>query len=234
MGKAEQFAIGAVAKHVSAAWQSGDGPPDAYLTVGRRRIALDVAVIAERRPSPERVVTARLREDVVARRVLRDIESALRAHVPDGKTIILTLGAPIKVPNKLVPALTDALLVYLESGAEEADERRTILGNRVRFRVLNDTPKWNAKVIGFVFSGDPAPGDLADAMRSLHGAIAAKAKTRVPEGFVGERWLVLADGRGIVDIKTYRWSYSQLSPPHDFSRILMVLDGGRVETLAEN
>lgn len=204
MGKAEQFAIGAVAKQVSAAWQSGDGPPDAYLTVGGRRIALDVAVIAEQRPSPERVVKERLREDVVARRVVRDIESALHAHVPDGKTIILTLGAPIKVPNKLVAALTDALLVYLESGAEEADERRTILGSRIRFRVLNDTPKWNAKVIGFVFSGDPEPGILANAVRALHDEITAKTKTRMPEGFDGERWLVLAGDPGNADIKTYR------------------------------
>lgn len=203
------------------------------MTVGGRRIALEVAVMGERRPGRERAVKARLREDVVARRVLRDIEGAVRAHVPDGKTVILTLGAPIKVPNKCVTALTNALVAYLESGAAETDEQRTILGNRVRFRVLNDTG-WNAKVLGFVFSGDPAPGILGNAVRSLHDAIAAKAKTRLPEGSAGDRWLVLADDRGIADIKTYRWAYSQLSPPHDFSKILMVLDGGRVETLAES
>ena len=231
--KAEQFAIGAVARHFSATWQSGDGPPDAYMTVGGRRIALDVAVIAQQRPGRKRVAKARLREDVVARRVLRDIESALRAHVPDGKTIILTLGAPIKVPKKLVAALTNTLLTYLKSGAEEAEEKKTILGNRVRFRVLNDNSKWNAKVIGFVFSGDPEPGILANAMRSLHGEIAAKAKTRMPERFAGDRWLVLGNDHWIADIKTYRRAYSQLSPPHNFRKILMVFDGGRVEALAE-
>lgn len=231
--KAEQFAIGAVAGHLSTTWQSGDRPPDAYMTVGGRRIALDVAVIAQQRPLRKRVAKARLREDAVALRVLRDIESALRAHVPDGKTIILTLGAPIKVPKKLLGALTDTLLTYVESGAEESEEKRTILGNRVRFRVLNDNSKWNAKVIGFVFSGDPEPGILADAMRSLHDAIAAKAKIRMPERFSGDRWLVLCSDHWIADIKTYRRAYCLLSPPDTFRRILMVLDGGRVEVLAE-
>ena len=233
LSKAEQFAIGAVARHFSATWQSGEGPPDAYVTVGGRRIALDVAVIAQQRPRRKRVAKARLREDVVARRVLRDMESALRAHVPDGKTIILTLGAPIKVPKKLLAALTNMLLTYLESGAEEVEEKKTILGNRVRFRVLNHNSKWNAKVIGFVFSGDPEPGILANAMRSLHDEIAAKAKRRLPEKFAGDRWLVLDTDHWIADIKTYRRAYSQLSPPRNFRKILMVFDGGRVDALAE-
>ena len=231
--KAEQFAIGAVARHFSATWQSGEGPPDAYVTVGGRRIALDVAVLALQRPRRKRVAKARLREDVVARRVLRDIEGAMRAHVPDGKTIILTLGAPIRVPKKLLAALTNMLLTYLESGAKEVEEKKTILGNRVRFRVLNDNSKWNAKVIGFVFSGDPEPGILANAMRSLHDEIAAKAKRRMPKRFSGDRWLVLDNDHSIADIKTYRRAYSQLSLPHNFRKILMVLDGGRVEALAE-
>jgi hypothetical protein len=231
--EAEQFAIGAVARHVSATWQRGEGPPDAYLTVGGRKIALDVAVIAQPSPRWKRVAQARLREDKTAQRVLRDIESALRAHVPVGKTIILTLGAPIKVPKKLVTTLTDVLLYYLESGAEEVEEKKTVLGNRIRFRVLNHDSKWNAKVIGFVFSGDPEPSMLANAMHSLHDDIAAKAKRRLPERFAGDRWLVLGNDQWIADVKTYRRVYSHLSPRHDYRKILMVFDGGRVEALAE-
>lgn len=165
--------------------------------------------------------------------VLRDIESALAAHVPDGKTVILTLGAPIKVPSKLDAALTNVLRASLESGAEGVDEKKTILGNRVRFRVLRDSSKWNAKMIGFVFSGDPEPGTLANAMHWLHDEIAAKAKRRMSKKFTGERWLVLGGDHWIADVKTYRRVYAHLSPPHNFRKILMVLDGGRVETLAE-
>jgi hypothetical protein len=231
--KTEQLAIGAVARHFSATWQSAEGRPDAYLTVGGRRIALDVAVIAQPRPRQRPVAKVRLREDASARRALRDLESALHAHVPHGKTIILTLGAPIKVRQKLVVALTSLLLTYLESGAEEVEEKKTLLGNRVRFRVVNRNSKWNAKVIGFVFSGDPKPGTLENAMRSLHDEIAAKAKKRMPKSFAGDRWLVLDSDDWIADIKTYRRAYCYLSPPHTFRKILMVFGGGQVETLVE-
>jgi hypothetical protein len=226
-----QSAIEAVAKHFSATWESAEGAPGAYLSIRGRRIALDVADLTQQSPRKKPVAKARFREDKVARRVLRDLESAL--HVPAGKSIILTLGAPIRVANKLVVALTSLLVTYLDDGIEEIDEKRTILGNRVRFRVVKPGSKWPAKVIGFVFTGDPAPGVLAATLSSLHDEIAAIAKRRTPKGFVGDRWLVLHNDDWIADVKTYRRAYSLLRPPHDFSKILMVSGGGRIEVLAE-
>jgi hypothetical protein len=227
---ARQSAIEAVARQFKATWQSAEGPPDAYLTVRGRKIALDVALIDPLRPRQKPAAeAARLREDKVAQRVLRAINSALDAHVPAGKAIILTLGAPIKLPNKLVAALAGLLLAYLKAGAAEVDEKKTILGNRVRFRVTD--AKWATKVIGFVFTGDPAPSTLANTLGSLHDEIAAKAKIRLPTKFAGDRWLVLHSDHWIADIKTYRYALSQLSPPHDFSEVLMMFDRGRVEPL---
>ena len=228
-----QSAIEGVAKHFSATWESAEGAPGAYLSIRGRRIALDVADLTQKSPRKKPVAKARFREDKVAQRVLRDLESALHAHVPAGKSIILTLGAPIRVANKLVVALTSLLVTYLDDGIEEVDEKRTILGNRVRFRVVKPGTKWPAKVIGFVFTGDPAPGVLAATLSSLHDEIAAIAKRRTPKGFVGDRWLVLHNDDWIADVKAYRRAYSLLRPPHDFSKILMVSGGGRIEVLAE-
>ena len=222
-GRAVPFAIETLARHhMSPPWQRGEGPPDAYLTVRGRRIALDVAVMTEPGPRGKRVAKARLREDVVARRVLRDLEGALRPHVPKGKTVIVTLGAPIRVAKKLVAVLTNLLLGYLESGRQDVDEKRTILGNRVRFRVLGTDPKWKVGVIGFVFTGDPAPSGLASAMRALHDAIGAKAKRRMPGRFAGERWLVVVNDDWIADIKTFRRAYSVLPAQQGFTRIWMI------------
>ena len=232
--KSPQSAIEAVAKHFSATWESAEGAPGAYLSIRGRKIALDVADLTQKSLRAKRVAKARFREDKVAQRVLRDLESAVHSHVPAGKTLILTLGAPIKVANKLVVALTSLLVAYLEGGREEVDERRTILGNRVRFRVVKPGSKWSAKVIGFVFTGDPAPCVLAATLSSLHDEIAAMAKKRTPKGFTGDRWLVLHNDNWIADAKTYRRAYSLLRPPHEFSKILMVFDGGRVEVLAES
>jgi hypothetical protein len=233
LSEAEHFAVAAVAKQFSGTWEKGGRPPDAYLNVDGCRIALDVAVIELQRPSKKVVAKARLREDVVARRVVRDLEGALATHVPDRKTVIFTLGAPIKEPKKLVAALTNTLATYLASGAEDVDEKKTILGNRVRFRVHSESLTSNDKVVGFVFTGDPEPRILADAMRSLRDEIAAKAKTHVPKGFAGDRWLALKTDDRIADIKAYRRIYSLLSVPRGFAKILLMQDGGRIEALTE-
>lgn len=230
LGRAKQLAIKAVAGRFRADWQIGPGPPDASATIGGRRIALDVATIAQG-PSRRPFTNVRLREDVVAQRVLRDLKSALHEQVPNGKTIIFTLGAPIMVPKKMVDALTKLLLGYLQSGRVECEEKKTLLGNRVRFRVLSRNLPWKAKVIGFVFSGDPKPGVLADAMRSLHDQIAAIATRPLPPESADERWLVLSSDRWLADIKTYRLAYAQLSP-FAFKKVLILCNGGRVELLS--
>lgn len=233
LGQAERFAIESVARHFSAIWQKGEHEADAYMTVAGRQIAVDIGVIPSQYTDRNRpAAKARLRDDAVARRVLRDLERVLRAHVPDRKTVILTLGAPIVEPKKLVAALAEILLAYLTSGAEEIEENRTILGNRVRFRILNGDLRWTAKVVGFVFTGDPKPGAVVNAMRSLHDGIAAKAEKRNLKMSGSGRWLVVVSDDWIADTKTYRRAYSNLPIIRAFEKILMVLESGRVEVLA--
>ena len=94
------------------------------MKVGGRRIAVDVAITAQPSVRRKSAPKARLREDRVALGVLHDLKSALRTQVPDGKTIILTLGAPIKVSTQLVAALTRILPAYLDSGAVDIEEKR--------------------------------------------------------------------------------------------------------------
>jgi hypothetical protein len=160
------------------------------------------------------------------------LERGVRGHVPDGKILVLTFGAPIKEPKKLLAALTEMLLRYLKSGAE-LEKKKTLLGNRVRFLLTSDGSRANSKLASFVFSGDPKPSVLAKVMWSLQDEIAAHARKRLPGGFSADRWLVLISDQWIADIKTYRRMYSRLSIPDRFAKILAVFEGGRVEDLAE-
>jgi len=223
---AERGAIAAVARWCSGDWEEGQGPAVAHLTVDGRRIGVDVAIIGRRGPG-RTGARARFRDDKVARRVLRDLESAVNAQAPGGRTVIVTLGAPIKVANQMLAQLTQILVTGLKSGTPDVEERLEILGNRVRYRVLGDGSAWTSRAVGFVFSGDPSCGELAEAMVGLRDVIAAKA-TCAP---AGERWLVLAGGDWIADIKTYRRAFSYLAIPGGFEKVLMVFGGGRVEAV---
>jgi len=233
LSKTERRAIEAVANHFSASWERGDDPPGAFLTLAGRKIALAIATVPGQGPSVKSHAKARFRDDKVARRFLSDLEAAVGARTSDGRTVILTLGAPIKLPNQTLVALTEMVFDRLASGAVDVEEQRDILGNRVRFLVLSDGSAWTSKAVGFVFSGDPGPGDLAKAMRALQEAIIAKAATSLPDRMAGDGWLVLAGGDWIADIKTYRRAFSRLSVPDRFEKILMVFDGGRIEALTD-
>ena len=230
--KQEQLAIEAVAKHFSATWEKGEDPPDAYVTIARRRIAVEITTIMQRIVDRNGITKPRLRYDRVALAFVRGLQSGLREPVPDGKTVILTITAPIKLARKTSAALEGKIRTYLERASKKLEAKETILGNRIRVRILKNGSRRHSKVIGFVHNADSNPDILLNVTQSLLERIASKAEA-TPARLRADRWLVLANGYGLTDIKTYRHVYSQLSIPHNFKKILMVFDGGRVEALTE-
>ena len=230
--KQEQLAIEAVAKHFSATWEKGEDPPDAYVTIAGRRIAVEITTIMQRIVDRNGINKPRLRYDRVALRFVRDMQSGLRERAPNGRTVILTVTAPIKSAKKTSAALQEKIRTWLEDASKEMEAKETILGNRIRVRILKNAPRRHSKVIGFVHNADSNPDILLNVTQSLLERIGSKAEA-TPARLRGDRWLVLANGYGLTDIETYRHVYSQLSIPHDFKKILMVFDGGRVEALTE-
>ena len=91
--------------------------------------------------------------------------------------------------------------------------------------------KRTTKVIGFVHNPDSDADVLLDITHSLVECIGAKAGERAPAGFAGDRWLVLAGEDRLSHVEPYRHVHAQLSIPTDFKKILMMLAGGRIETL---
>ena len=229
---AELRALQAIARQCPAA-----RPASAGFIIRGKPIALEVAHMplmpSSARRAANKSARARLREDRVAQRVLLDLESKLNPQLNDGRTIILTLGAPIKVANKLVAALTGILHSYLAGGAEDIDVSKRVLGNRVRFRVMKAGSRWAPQLIGFVFTGDPSPGLLGSTLVALHEAIAKSPARRVAAKGAGKRWLALVGEDWIADCKTYQRAFTKISPPHGYDRILMVSESGRVDVLAD-
>jgi hypothetical protein len=160
------------------------------------------------------------------------MQSGLRERAPNGRTVILTVTAPIKSAKKTSAALQEKIRTWLEDASKEMEAKETILGNRIRVRILKNAPRRHSKVIGFVHNADSNPDILLNVTQSLLERIGSKAEA-TPARLRGDRWLVLANGYGLTDIETYRHVYSQLSIPHNFKKILMVFDGGRVEALTE-
>jgi hypothetical protein len=231
LGKPEQAAIEAVARHFTATREEGEVPSNAVISIGGKRIAVEVTIIEQRITDRTDLNKPRLRFDKVALRLISRLQGALRESMPDGTTVILTITAPIRLPSKTAAALEDNIRDRLVRRSTQVQWADTIQGNEIRVRLVKSSPRQNSKLVGLVHNPDSDPDMLLDVTQSLLQHIGAAADRRAPAGSARERWLVLVNKGGFSHIETYRQIYGQLSIPNDFTKILMLSAGGRVETL---
>ena len=107
LGQRERAVLAAVARHFSATWEKGDAPSGGYLKIAGKRIAVEVRITKQRIAERGGLTKPRLRFDRVALGFVRRLQAALSASVPDGRTLILTITAPIRVPSKTAAALEE-------------------------------------------------------------------------------------------------------------------------------
>lgn len=93
---------------------------------------------------------AGLRFDKVARGFIARLQDALSAHVPAGKTLVVTCTAPIRKDSATGAEVIELLAVALGRGPARLEWGKTINGNRVRARLVKRTAANPDKVVGFV------------------------------------------------------------------------------------
>ena len=228
--KQERTAIEAVARRFSATWEKGSGPPDAYLLVAGKRVAVDIATLQRRGTGQGNAAQPRLRFDKVATRLMERLQATLGETVPDGMTVLLTITAPIRLPSKTAASLEVKIPTLLGRGSPGRDWKDTIHGNRVQIRLLRVESERAPKMIGFVHNSDSDPILLLNMTQELLERISAKAGRRAPKP-EGDRWLVVMSAEGIAWLEACRYIYSQLRMATDFKKILMVFGDGRVGML---
>jgi hypothetical protein len=230
LNKQERTAIEAVAKQFSARWEKGSDPPDAYIMVAGKRVAVHVITLKARGIGQGNAAKPCLRFDKVATRLIERLQATLGEAVPDGMTVLLTITAPIRLPSKSAAALEDKIQTLLGRRSHGRDEKDTICGNRVQIRLLKGESERAPKVIGFVHNSDSDPLLVLNMTGELLELISAEAGKRATR-LAGDRWLVAISAGGASWLEAYRYIYSQLRMAADFKKILMVFGDERVEAL---
>jgi hypothetical protein len=228
--KQERTAIEAVARRFSATWEKGTDPPDAYIIIAGKRVAVDIATLKQRGTGQGDAAKPRLRFDKVATRLIERLHATLGETVPDGITVLLTITAPIRLPSKTAASLEDKIHTLLGRGSTGRDEKDTIHGNRVQIRLLREESERAPKMIGFVHNSDSDPLLLLSMTSEMLELVGAEAGRQAPR-LADERWLVVISARGMSCLEAYRYIYSQLRMASDFKKILMVFGDGRVGML---
>lgn len=78
--KQERTAIEAVARRFSATWEKGSDPPDAYVVVAGKRIAVEIATLKRRVNGQGDAGKTRLRFDKVATRLIERLQEKGTIH----------------------------------------------------------------------------------------------------------------------------------------------------------
>src|SRR5208282_6240305 len=156
--KQERTAIEAVARRFSATWEKGSDPPDAYILVAGKRVAVDITTLKRCGTGQGNAAKPRLRFDKVATRLIERLQATLgETRQPTGMTVLLTITAPIRLPSKTAASLEDKIQTLLGRGSPGRDEKATIHGNRVQIRLLRDESERAPKIIGFVHNSGSDP-----------------------------------------------------------------------------
>src|SRR5579872_3474597 len=185
-----QAAIEAVARHFSATWEKGQR--DACVTIGGKRIAIEV-MIAKSRIAVPHGAKPRLRFDKLALRVIHGLKAALNGAVPERAVLVLTITAPIRLGSKTVEALDHDIRAWIADGRTRKEARTAVHGNQVRYRLVHGVAKPTFKVVTFVHNPEPDPDILFGLTQTLLECTAGRRrpKSSVKKRSVRERWLAI-------------------------------------------
>jgi hypothetical protein len=224
----ESTALAEVARHFSATLEEGAPRSGALLRIGGRTIALEVLAFT---PTPARsreAVKPRLRLDRVAVGLIDRLRVALGNAVPDDRTLVVTITAPIRRAAKTAAAIEDRIRLRLKRRSAGRGAGR-IHGNRVQMWVLEGGTALTSKLVGFVHNPDRDPAILIELTRTL---LAASGPERGAGRGARGRWLVIEDRAGLLPIDCYRNVCGQLRLGVLYEQILVIPPGGGVEKLS--
>jgi hypothetical protein len=116
-----------------------------------------------------------LRFDRVAVGLVRRLKTALSASVPDGRTVVVTITAPIRQDSSTAAVLENRVRELLAAG--KSGLKTTIHANRVEVRVLPGRASRGSALIGFVHSPGPGAALLFEVTRCLLALMDSRQRT---------------------------------------------------------
>jgi len=230
LSRPQRSAIEAIARRFSATWGESDDPRRAWIAVGGKRIAVDLATLKQRHPDRDNATKPHLRFDRVATGLIQRLQAAFSEIAPPGLTMTLTVTAPILLPAKTTDALKEKINILLRLVASKREEKCTVHGNRVQMRLLRNKPERASKLVGFVHNPETDPLSLLDMTQEWIESIDAIAE-RTASAAAEDRWLVGITSRRKPCLAVYRCIEAQLGMTGSYEKIFLVFGDGGIEPL---
>jgi hypothetical protein len=225
----EEFVITSLSKEFGGTSRVGENPPDAYLQIGAREIAVEISTLTQH-ITDDRGTRSRLDDDIPAIKLSNELDAELLGLLPDGQSVSLILSTPILKFRQTKTALAKHLREKLPDLQAFATETEIEINGNV-IKVQRHDGHSAKKIWGVVPNRHSKPDILANARNILEDRISVKARKCAE--FIGKKplWLALLNDYWLSDAGTYKCALSSFSPRHPFEKIILVSGDGTVELL---
>lgn len=228
MREEEVFAMNAIVKKFGGCFVEGEDPPDAYLLINDKRVAVEVTQLIQFVSNDKNLVVPRRSHDKPAIELSDALDSRLKNIIQKDKFVFLVLESPINNIRLTKQKLEQEILNQLSTGVTK--QELVIEQNKISINVYEQATT-SKKVACAVFNKHSSADILTNVTDLLRERILAKLKTTKAESYDGEYWLALLNDYWIADIQSYRLAYKKLDIKHNFAKILIVNESGQVDSI---
>ncbi|NQY49984.1 MAG: hypothetical protein HRT50_12945 [Colwellia sp.] len=219
----EEYVLAALASKFGGKYIDGEDPPDGYLLLNNRKIAVEVTKLVEHiNENGKR--RSRLADDVPISNIVEQLNEEIGNLIPNNRWIHLVIPSPIKGINVFKKELTRIIINMIATKTYEAVI--DILGYVVAINLYKCKHPPKIKVVQAIATQFASKNIEENTLFLLENRITIKNKICNANGDIDEYWLALFNTYCMADIESYRGAYESLQLEHNFSKIYLI-DGYR-------
>ena len=219
----EEYVLAALASKFGGKYIDGEDPPDGYLLLNNRKIAVEVTKLVEHiNENGKR--RSRLADDVPISNIVAQLNEEIGNLIPNNRSIHLVIPSPIKGINEFKKELTRIIINMITTKTYEAVI--DILGYVVAINLYKCQQPPKIKVVQAIATQFASTNIDENTLFLLENRITIKNKICNANGDIDEYWLALFNTYCMSDIESYRGAYESLQLEHNFSKIYLI-DGYR-------
>ncbi len=230
----EIFVMNALVATFGGSWKPGQDPPDAYLILAGKSIAIEISTLTQHVRNDHGEMVPRLSQDVGAIEICDALDVELRRDIPNGVAVSLVLTAPITKARKLRELLAEEIRRRIRLSSDESSTDLVLGGNPVRLIIHEHSGQEGKKVVGLIVNRNSSADIQVNAWQILEERLKDKSLKCGSLANLDGIWLALLNDYDILaDVDSYRLVFPRINVKHPFQRILLVSTNGQVATVYE-
>ena len=229
----EEFVLDSMVAHVGGSYRDGEDPPDAYIDMVDRVIAVEVTRLIEPMVKGSSFTRqSRLAGDSPSEKMASDLKTLFEKRIPAGQSLMLMVSAPLND----VRGMKSEIKLHLEKVVELGYANRliNINGDAASITIHETDCKASGRFDFAIFNDDVSADIGENVMHAMRERIAAKADLPSRQHSGDEYWLCMLNEIWLANTHSFQLAFSELGINHSYDRVYIVHGNGEVHRLIDS